>query len=341
MKKFRKLLGIVFLGVVGYLGLYAYNIIYKPQVANYDKRYFYVATGSSFNQVVEELEKKGLVKNTDGFVKLAEYKKYNINVKPGRYRVKNGMSNNDLVNLLRSGVQEEVNITFNNIRTKEELAKQITANIEAKEMDLLQLLNDEKYCSKLGFTTTTITTMFLPNTYRFYWNTNTEQLMERMKTEYKNFWTEERKKKAQDLKLTQSQVVILASIVKCETNSTKDAPIIAGVYLNRLEKGMPLQADPTLIFALGDFTVKRVLNKDKEINSPYNTYKNLGLPPGPIFITPPSYIDHVLNYQKHNYYYFCAKEDLSGHSNFSVNYNEHLRNARKYQNALNQRGIKR
>ena len=175
----------------------------------------------------------------------------------------------------------------------------------------------------------------------FYWNTSAEQLYQRLLKEYKAFWNKSRIQKAKNIGLSPQEVSVLASIVISETSKKDDAPIIAGVYLNRLKRGIPFEADPTLIFAKGDFTIRRVLNEDKKIESPYNTYKYAGIPPGPIYISPASYLDHVLNYKQHDYIFFCAKEDFSGYSNFAKTNAEHNRNARKYRNALNKRGIKR
>jgi UPF0755 protein len=205
---------------------------------------------------------------------------------------------------------------------------------------LLYLLNDSTYCDALGFTPETVLTMFLPNTYEMYWNIGEEKFVSKMKREYLNFWNSDRNAKAQALGLSPIEVSVLASIVEEESAVVDEYPMIAGLYLNRLSKGMPLQADPTVKFALGDFGLRRILHKHLEVDSPYNTYKNIGLPPGPLRIPSIKAIDAVLNRVEHNYLYMCAKEDLSGTHNFAVTLAQHTANARRYQAALNRRGIK-
>jgi UPF0755 protein len=262
-------------------------------------------------------------------------------VHPGKYKISEGMSNNALVNELRSGNQEPVKITFNNIRKKEELAGKLSKMLEPDSAHLLEAFNDEDLETKYGFNRENILAMLVPNTYSMYWNTTAEDFIARMAKEYKSFWNDDRKEKAKALNMTQTQVMILASIVEKETPVEADKPIIAGVYINRLKKNIPLEADPTLIWAANDFTIKRVLNVHKQIESPYNTYKHKGLPPGPIDIPSVSSIDAVLNYTKHDYLYFCAKEDLSGYSSFAKTLDEHMKNARRYQNELNRRNIRK
>jgi len=252
------------------------------------------------------------------------------------------MSNNELVNLLRSGKQVPVKLTFNSIRTPEQLAGKVAKQIEADSTDIIKLLKSESFTSSYGFNKYTIMTMFIPNTYEVYWNMSAEDFFRRMANEYKNFWTEERKQKAKNINLMQSQVSILASVVQAEQSVHHDEKrIIAGLYINRLQKRMKLESDPTLVYAVGDFEIKRVLNIHKEVESPFNTYKYLGLPPGPINLPEISSIDAVLNYQPNNYIFMCAKEDFSGKHNFAVTYNEHLRNAERYRAALNKRKIMR
>lgn len=220
------------------------------------------------------------------------------------------------------------------------LAGKIGKQIEADSASIAKLLHDKDYVGKLGFNERTLPAMFLPDTYEFYWNTDAESFISRMLQEYNKFWNEDRKKAAKDKGLSPVEVSILASIVDKETNKTDEMPRIAGVYINRLHSNWLLQADPTLIFAIGDFSIKRVLNVHKEIESPYNTYKYIGLPPGPICIPSVAAVKAVLNAENHNYFYFCAKEDFSGYHNFAKTLTEHNHNAVKYQNALNQRGIR-
>jgi UPF0755 protein len=252
------------------------------------------------------------------------------------------LNNNELVNLLRSGKQTPIKLTFNNVRTKEQFAGKISTQIEADSLSILQYITDTIFLNKLQLTSDNVACLFIPNTYEFYWNTSVESFVNRMVKEYSIFWNESRKKKAERLKLNYYQVAVLASIVEKEQNIKKDErPDIAGLYLNRIKKRMKLESDPTLIFALGNFSIKRVLNKDKKVDSPYNTYMHKGLPPGPICIPSINSIDAVLNASSHKYIFMCAKEDFSGYHNFAKTYRQHLRNARKYQKALNKRKIMR
>ena len=243
---------------------------------------------------------------------------------------------------MRSGKQTPIKVTFNNLRNKEQLAGKIASQIEADSLSILNYITDTIFLNKLQLNTDNVACLFIPNTYEFYWNTSVEGFVNRMVKEYSNFWNSSRKKKAAEIKLNYYQVAVLASIVEKEQSIKRDErPEIAGVYLNRLKKRMKLESDPTLIFALGDFTIKRVLNKDKKVESPFNTYKNKGLPPGPICIPSINAIDAVLNASEHNYIFMCAKEDFTGYHNFAKTYAKHLVNARKYQKALNKRKIMR
>jgi UPF0755 protein len=332
---------IVILGAIGaFSGWQFYEVIYKSNVGfSENDKYFYIPTGSNFIQVSNALVEENIIRNQGSFDWVAEQKKYKLNIKPGRYLLSSEMSNNDLVNLLRSGEQNPVKVTFNNVRFKEELAGKIAAFIEADSTELINILNDEEFVGKYGFTTTTFLTLFLPNTYEFWWNTSAEQFVTRMAEEYKKYWTSNRKQMATHLGLSQSEVSILASIVQKETNKNDEKPTVAGVYLNRLKKGMLLQADPTLVYANRIFTARRVLNKHKKIDSPYNTYKYKGLPPGPICLPSISSIDAVLNSKDHSYLFFCAKADNSGYHSFATTYKQHLRNARAFQRELNKRKV--
>jgi UPF0755 protein len=256
-------------------------------------------------------------------------------VKPGRYKLETNMSNREAIALLRSGNQTPIRITFNNVRTIDELSERITANIEAQPDELRELINNEEILEEYGFDKHTIKCMFLPNTYEVYWDIKASELMARMKQEYDHFWNEERLQKAMELRMTPVEVIVLASIVEAESNKMDEAPIIAGLYINRLKRGMPLQADPTLVYAAGDFSIRRVLNVHKEIDSPYNTYKFTGLPPGPIRFPDIRIIEATLNHEKHDYLFMVAKEDFSGYHRFTSKLSEHLKYARKYQEALN------
>jgi len=247
-----------------------------------------------------------------------------------------------LINLLRSGKQTPIQVTFNNLRNKEQFAGKVTNQIEADSVDLLTFITDTSFLNSNGLTAENVACLFVPNTYEFYRNTSAKQFVERMQKEYEIFWSVDRKTKAKKINLTPFQVVILASIVEKEQNIKKDErPEIAGLYLNRLKKKMKLESDPTLIFALGDFTINRVLDKDKKVDSPYNTYIHKNLPPGPICIPSINAVDAVLNASEHEYIFMCAKEDFSGYHNFAKTYVKHMINARKYHKAMNKRKIMR
>lgn len=340
MKKLIFLIIFIAILVGGIYAYLVYNKIYNPNIIfNKDKEYVYIPTGSDFDDVVYILENQHIVKDVNTFKWVAEKKKYIEKVKSGKYKLRANMSNNDIVDLLRSGVQEPINISFNNVRTIEQLAGRITNNIEADSAKFVELLNNNEFISHYGFTQNTIISMFIPNTYELYWNTTNEDLFKRMAKEYKHFWNDERKEKAKQLRLSQSQVSTLASIVQMETVKNDEKSIVAGVYLNRLKRGWPLQADPTVIYAMGDFSIKRVLKEYLSVDSPYNTYKYKGLPPGPITIPEISSINAVLNYKNHDYMFFCAKEDFSGYHNFAKTLRQHNINAKKFQRALNKRKI--
>ncbi len=322
-----------------------YSRVYQPNIVlpvNVGEKYIYIPTGAEFNQVIQILSETGLLINANSFEWLATTKKYTTNIRPGRYRINSNLNNNELINLLRSGKQTPIQVTFNNLRNKEQFAGKIAYQIEADSVDLLTYITDTSFLNSNGFSAENMICLFVPNTYEFYWNTSSKQFVERMQKEYEAFWNADRKAKAKKIKLTPFQVVALASIVEKEQNIKKDErPEIAGLYLNRINKKMKLESDPTLIFALGDFTINRVLNKDKKVDSPYNTYIHKGLPPGPICIPSINSIDAVLNASEHKYIFMCAKEDFSGYHNFAKSYRKHLRNARKYQKALNKRKIMR
>ena len=330
---------LIFAAAFGYWG---YKTVMSPNVQTVDGKevVIYIPTGSDYAQVQAILKDADILSNPKSFEWVANKKEYPNNVKPGRYVIKNGMTNNQLVNMLRGGLQTPVKVTFNNMRDVDMLAGRIATQIESDSASLSQLLHNQDYVKQLGFNEYTIPALFLPDTYEFYWNTDAEGFVNRMFQEYNKFWNEERKQQAQTQGLTPIQVSTLASIVNKETNMSDEMPRVAGVYLNRLKNNWLLQADPTLIFAWNNYTIKRVLNVHKEIESPYNTYKYIGLPPGPICIPSLAAVNAVLNAEDHHYFYFCAKEDFSGYHNFAKTLAEHNRNAAKYQQALNQRGIR-
>jgi UPF0755 protein len=318
-----------------------FNYILKPNVRteHNDPVSIIIPAGSDFNDVKEILYNKGLIINHHSFEWVAGRKNYPALVKPGHYIIKESMNNNDLVNMLRSGVQAPVNVVFNNIRLKQELAGKISRQIEADSLSLIKCWNDREFLKSLNTTPEKVLMIFIPNTYEFWWTTDAYEFTRRMKKEFNDFWNAERTQKAEFTRLSIPEITILASIIEKETQKNDEKPAIAGVYLNRLRKGWPLQADPTVVFATGNFELKRVLKVHTEIDSPYNTYLHTGLPPGPICIPSIASIDAVLNYQKHDYMFFCARADLSGYHAFSRTLAEHNRYARAYQNALNVRKI--
>ena len=344
---FRKFVtAFILLAILGCGGMVyeLYSRVYQLNIVLPDnaEKYIYIPSNSEFTDVVKILLENGLLINANSFEWLAKQKKYDTNIKAGRYKINRALNNNDLVNLLRSGKQTPIKVTFNNLRNKEQLAGKIGSQIEADSLSILKYITDTTFLNKLKLNTDNVACLFIPNTYEFYWNTSVEGFVNRMVKEYSDFWNSSRKKKAAEIKLNYYQVAVLASIVEKEQSIKRDErPEIAGVYLNRLKKRMKLESDPTLIFALGDFTIKRVLNKDKKVESPFNTYKNKGLPPGPICIPSINAIDAVLNASEHNYIFMCAKEDFTGYHNFAKTYAKHLVNARKYQKALNKRKIMR
>ena len=323
------------------MGWYYYSKIFHsivdlPTSSHFD---LFIEPNSDFSEVVQALESCDCITNMNSFKWVSEQKKYPELVKPGRYKILPDMTANDLVNKLRSGDQDAIKVTFTGVRTVAELCEQVAGQILLDSAELTLNFYDQDVIKSKGFNQETFRSMFIPNTYEMWWNSNSEAFVARMAAEYKKFWTAERVGKAAALGLSQSECSTLASIVKAETAKTDEAPQIAALYLNRIRIGMALQADPTLIYALGDFSVQRVLDIHKEINSPYNTYRFAGLPPGPINFPEPVYIDAVLNAPSHNFLYMCAKPDFSGYHNFAQSYNQHLVYARKYQQALDKRGI--
>jgi UPF0755 protein len=318
---------------------YLYQFIYASNVWTPDgeETSIYIPSNSEYDDVKQILYSQGLILNRTSFEWLSERKKYPGLIKAGHYRIRDGMSNDELINMLRLGEQVPVKVIFNNIRTREQFAKRIGEQLEADSASFISLLNDSAYMEKFGVGTETALTIFIPNTYEFYWNTDAKQFVERMYREYMSFWEGDRDKKAEELGMNRQEVVILASIVEKETNKNDEKATISGVYVNRLNRNWLLQADPTLVYASGDFGIKRVLNVHKEIDSPYNTYKYPGLPPGPICIPSISSIDAVLNTEDHEYLFFCARDDLSGYHVFARSISQHNRNARKYRRAIENR----
>jgi UPF0755 protein len=301
----------------------------------------YIPSESDLDDVADSLIKKQVFANKTKFMQYAKIQRYN-KVKGGRYVVSKGMTYRELVRMFAAGRQTPVNLVISgNIRTKERLAAIVSAQIESDSLAILNLLNDEELLAELGFTPDNSILLFLPNTYNVYWNRNPIQLFRDMKKQYDKFWNTKRTALLDSLKMSREDVMSLASIVVEETNRKDEFSRIAGVYLNRLKRKMLLQACPTVKYALGDFSLRRVLNKHIEYDSPYNTYKYQGLPPGPICIPSLAAVDAVLNYERHDYLYFCAKDDLSGQNVFAKTLQQHNQNAKSYGQALNRLKIYR
>ena len=339
-----KIILILFIVGITIGGIKAIDIYRKAFASNVDistgeEVFFYVYSGSDYAAVFSNLQEKGIVKNTQSFNWTAQRKNYPNHIRPGRYLIKPRMSNNDLVNMLRSGNQVPVDLTFNNINTLKDLSKRLSEQLECSHDQLYAMLRDTSVIHAYGFDEYTIPAMFIPNTYEIYWNVSPKSLLDRMHQEYDKFWTRSRLAKAQKMSMSPEDVITLASIVNKEVRYDDEKKRVAGLYINRINKGIRLQADPTLVFAHNDFTIRRVLNKHKKLDSPYNTYKYAGLPPGPICIPDITSIEAVLNYEKHKYIYMCAKPDFSGYHNFAKTLKQHNKNAEAYRRELNRRRI--
>ncbi|WP_274476494.1 endolytic transglycosylase MltG [Mangrovimonas aestuarii] len=344
-KKIFIAVALIGLLIAGLFANYVYKAMFKPNtVFNNDVAYIYVPTNASYEEVREQLYP--LLKDIESFDALAQRKQYVDNIKAGRFAVKKGMNNNEIINSIRSK-NLPLKISFNNQETLNDLASRIASQIEADSLSLISVMTDTAFLSENNFSEDTALGMYIPNSYEFFWNTSAEQFRARMLKEYDRFWNAERQEKAKTLGLSPEQITALAAIVQKETAKVDERPRVAGVYLNRLKKGMALQADPTVIYAVkkktGDFNqvIKRVLYKDLEVDSPYNTYKYAGLPPGPIAMPDISAIDAVLNYEKHSYYYFVADVNRFGYHKFAKTLAQHNRNRQEYVNWINTQGINR
>ncbi len=343
MKKSKKIIFGSIAAVILLLAITGGVIYYKITSPFFNVKetvYLYIDDKKDFNDLLLQLQSTAKIKDISTFQKFAQALDYPKKMKTGRYAVDSEISCKDLLLNLVRGNQTPCKITFNNIRLKNELAENIGVQLMFGLGTLQQALNDSAICSKYGFDEQTIQCMFIPNTYEMYWNISIDRFLERMKKEYDHFWTPERLEKAAGIPLSPVQVSTLASIVEEETIVPDEYPQVAGLYINRLKKGMLLQADPTVKYAIGDFTLKRILYSHLEVESPYNTYKHDGLPPGPIRVPSIKGLNAVLNYTYHQYLYMCAKEDFSGRHNFATTLAEHTRNAQRYQAALNKNNIR-
>tara|TARA_Y100000992_G_scaffold300617_1_gene269629 strand:- start:713 stop:1741 length:1029 start_codon:yes stop_codon:yes gene_type:complete len=330
---------IIFSTILTTGSVYTYQILYSPNfLINAEDKFIIIEENTDFNELIKKLEDDTLINDILSFSFLSKLMEYQENIKIGAYKVKMNMSNYDMITMLRSGNQTPIKLTFTYARKIDDLAEKITSKLKISKDNLLKYLfeNIDNY---EGFKKEDIISIFLPDTYEVYWNISPKKLTDKMYSEYEKFWNNDRLEKLKKINLNQKEAIVLASIVASESRMLDEADRIAGLYINRLNRNMRLQADPTLVFAANDFTIRRVLNKHKKIKSPYNTYIHRGLPPGPIRIASKKYIDAVLNFEKHNYIYMCAKEDFSGYHAFATNLSDHNRNARKFQIALNMRKI--
>jgi len=340
-------LAVVFIGLLFMCGFayYVYNNIFISNTDfNNEEAHIYISTDATFSEVIEEIDP--LLKSIKTFINVAKRKSYDTNVKPGHYIIINGMNNNDIIIALRSN-NVPVSVKFNNQERIENLAGQISKQIETDSLSLLNAIREIEFLNKNGLNLETALSIYIPNTYEVYWNISAEGFRDRMLKESIKFWNPDRKQKASNIGLSAGQVMSLAAIVQKETANEDERQRVAGVYLNRIKRGMPLQADPTVIYAKklmdDDFEqeIKRVLYKDLKIDSPYNTYKNIGMPPGPITMPDISSIDAVLNYEKHNYLFFVADVNNFGYHKFAKTLAQHNRNRREYVRWISQQGIKR
>ncbi len=342
-KRKRFVMGMVIFSIMlSTFTFYFYQLFYGANVLTQaDARTILIDKDDNFDSLRNYLYDEGIIEDALSFSFVAKILKYPDLVKAGVYRLEPKMNNIDAIRKLRSGDQIPVDITFNNVRFKTDLTEKITAGIGLNPEEFEALLNDDDFLEEYGFNGQNIMAMFIPNTYEVYWTITAKALFERMNKEYTNFWTAEKKEKASAIGLDPIKVSALASIVQDESIMGEEKPVIAGLYINRLNKNMLLQADPTVKYALGDFSIQRILTVDTRVDSPYNTYRYRGLPPGPINLPSISSLNAVLNYEEHSYIYMCAKEDFSGYHRFAKTLVEHNRNARLFQQALNNRNIYR
>ncbi|MCP3659404.1 MAG: endolytic transglycosylase MltG [Bacteroidetes bacterium] len=315
---------------------FVYHILFSQNILIRDKsKRFNIYPNSDVNAIIKNLDSNGFIKSKYTFRLAAFFLRYGKKINSGSYYIKSNSSNWTVIKMLRGGLQKPIKLVLYDINNKKTLIKTLCKNLNLKEEEITSLLNNDKFVKTYGFNKENILTMFIPNTYEIYWNISPKNLFKRFYSEYLKFWNPERIKKLLSLKLSKIEIFVLASIVQAETCKYFEAPTIAGVYINRLKRGIRLQADPTLKHAACKFNANRVLDKFKLIDSPYNTYKYKGLPPGPINMPQIKIIDAVLNYKKHKYLYMAAKEDFSGEHHFSETYSKHIIYARKYRKALN------
>lgn len=331
--KLSKVLLFLFLLIILVAGFFVWQV-FGPTIKNPQKKFLYVKTNASYADVKESLKKNEMMSNDFWFDKISHYANYPENIRPGKYKITNGMSVYHLVKMLRNGRQVPVNLVITKLRTREDLARKISDNFETDFSTVMEFLNNNDSLQQFNVDSNTVMTDVIPNTYTYNWTAPIKKIFKKLDAENKKFWNETRKEKAQKLGLTPKEVYILASIIEEETNKQEDKGKIASVYLNRMKKGMRLAADPTVKFAMKNFELKRIYHKHLEFQSPYNTYLNAGLPPGPICTPSIKTIDAVLNSPETDYLFFVARSDFSGFSDFASTYQQHLVFAKQYQQAL-------
>ena len=334
---------VVLLLIGGVAAYWGYNLILSSNTAfEEENATIQIPSNSSFEDVLALIEENNVLKDISSFQRVAGWMNYDRDKIPsGSFEIEKGWNNKQIISKLRSGVQKPKTLTFNNVRTIQDLMGPLSQNVQFDSLDALAYFTDPTNLESLGYSNETILSMFIPNSYEVYWDISLDKLAARMKKEHDSFWSrDERKSKAEALNLTESEVYTLASIVEKESQHGPERPIIAGLYLNRLKKGIPLQADPTVVFANGDFGLRRVLNKHLRFDSPYNTYIYKGLPPGPIYMPSIESIDAVLNAEKHDYLFMCAKPGFGSQHAFAKTNRGHEKNARIYREWLSQQGIK-
>ena len=329
----KKIIGVVFILLFIIGGCCVWQV-FGPTISAPADKFFYIKTGSSYSDVKTSLKTQNIISGNFFFDKIAGQLKYSDNIKPGKYEIKDNSSLLSLIRMLNSGNQSPVKFVINKLRTKEDLASKIGHNFECDSAEVIHFLMSNDSLQNYKLDTNSVMTTIIPNTYSLKWNTTFRKLFVRLKNEQEKFWTEERLKKAAAKNLTIQQVYTMASIVEEETNKPEDKPLIASVYRNRIASGQKLEADPTVKYAMRNFGLKRILHGHLQYQSPYNTYQNAGLPPGPICTPSTKTIDAVLDSPETNYIFFVAKPDFKGYSNFASTYAEHLIFAKAYQKAL-------
>ena len=338
-KALKVILSLLALAVVAVAGI-GYYFLKTALSKEKETQYLYIDRDDNVDSVYTKVAAIAKPHAMKGFKALADFRGYGDNVIRGRYGIDTKMSASDLYNMLKRGEQTPLNVPIPSVRTMDKLAAAIGKKLELDSLELLNALTDSSVCARYGFNRNTFPAMFIPDSYNMYWTVSVDEFLDRMKKEFDKYWNEERMQKAKALDMSPVEVSTLASIVTEETAATQEKPTVAGLYINRLRKGMLLQSDPTVKFAMHDFSIRRILNRMLTTDDPYNTYKYKGLPPGPIRIPLKEDLEAVLNYEHHDYIYMCAKEDFSGTHNYARNEAEHQANARRYHQALNARGIK-